>query len=264
MTISNVSNLTFTGNGAIINCDGKSMGFIFNHSANITLKNMEFVSCTRQHFHDAPATLTFVDGFGLILSTVKMWGSVYEAIFIKNTLGVVDLRKLTVANSNTGGQQLQHAGCTIIYNQCFNQTPHLMIKDSNFINNTKLARSRNDNSIPGRNHSIPFAGGLTIHLECLSIDIEMINLTMKGNSGGDGGNLAILFGISTCGNVKIIGSHFESGYSLGGSGLYTEFNMRGLLNENTICLPCQEPYGCLLYTSPSPRDATLSRMPSSA
>ena len=25
-----------------------------------------------------------------------------------------------------------------------------------------------------------------------------------------------------------------------------------------------EPYTCLLYTSPSPRDATLSRMPSSA
>ena len=25
-----------------------------------------------------------------------------------------------------------------------------------------------------------------------------------------------------------------------------------------------EGYGCLLYTSPSPRDATLSRMPSSA
>ena len=29
---------------------------------------------------------------------------------------------------------------------------------------------------------------------------------------------------------------------------------------------CTDPYdrGCLLYTSPSPRDATLSRMPSSA
>ena len=26
----------------------------------------------------------------------------------------------------------------------------------------------------------------------------------------------------------------------------------------------KKPYGCLLYTSPSPRDATLSRMPSSA
>ena len=27
---------------------------------------------------------------------------------------------------------------------------------------------------------------------------------------------------------------------------------------------CSERYNCLLYTSPSPRDATLSRMPSSA
>ena len=32
--------------------------------------------------------------------------------------------------------------------------------------------------------------------------------------------------------------------------------------ENMICLT--RYYNCLLYTSPSPRDATLSRMPSSA
>ena len=32
-----------------------------------------------------------------------------------------------------------------------------------------------------------------------------------------------------------------------------------ILNEEKILNP-----GCLLYTSPSPRDATLSRMPSSA
>ena len=29
-------------------------------------------------------------------------------------------------------------------------------------------------------------------------------------------------------------------------------------------LPVQDLFSCLLYTSPSPRDATLSRMPSSA
>ena len=29
-------------------------------------------------------------------------------------------------------------------------------------------------------------------------------------------------------------------------------------------MSCELPYSCLLYTSPSPRDATLSRMPSSA
>ena len=35
---------------------------------------------------------------------------------------------------------------------------------------------------------------------------------------------------------------------------------KGTLEDG--CLRC--PYHCLLYTSPSPRDATLSRMPSSA
>ena len=37
-----------------------------------------------------------------------------------------------------------------------------------------------------------------------------------------------------------------------------------LLNSNQSGFTLTGPYGCLLYTSPSPRDATLSRMPSSA
>ena len=36
------------------------------------------------------------------------------------------------------------------------------------------------------------------------------------------------------------------------------------LNETTAPGSCAGSYICLLYTSPSPRDATLSRMPSSA
>ena len=34
--------------------------------------------------------------------------------------------------------------------------------------------------------------------------------------------------------------------------------------DDLLSLPGVGPYTCLLYTSPSPRDATLSRMPSSA
>ena len=34
--------------------------------------------------------------------------------------------------------------------------------------------------------------------------------------------------------------------------------------DGTMSLPSIKPIPCLLYTSPSPRDATLSRMPSSA
>ena len=34
--------------------------------------------------------------------------------------------------------------------------------------------------------------------------------------------------------------------------------------QGRVSMPVEVSEGCLLYTSPSPRDATLSRMPSSA
>ena len=53
-------------------------------------------------------------------------------------------------------------------------------------------------------------------------------------------------------------------------GLMEKYFDKGTLDEDemakglTIALANQQIYPCLLYTSPSPRDATLSRMPSSA
>ena len=38
----------------------------------------------------------------------------------------------------------------------------------------------------------------------------------------------------------------------------------GQYDGKLLCVPISNPRHCLLYTSPSPRDATLSRMPSSA
>ena len=39
---------------------------------------------------------------------------------------------------------------------------------------------------------------------------------------------------------------------------------KNIIYEDDNCLVIDKPYGCLLYTSPSPRDGLLSRMPSSA
>ena len=61
----------------------------------------------------------------------------------------------------------------------------------------------------------------------------------------------------------------------GGNIDYKEYKKRSakdsdyqtLIKDETLFTIGGEPvmyYGCLLYTSPSPRDATLSRMPSSA
>ena len=41
---------------------------------------------------------------------------------------------------------------------------------------------------------------------------------------------------------------------------FTQYEEREIFSD----LLCVQGVGCLLYTSPSPRDATLSRMPSSA
>ena len=59
----------------------------------------------------------------------------------------------------------------------------------------------------------------------------------------------ILFEFPTTTNLTMITLHYYSGYYDG---------------SHRAGLPGLRFYACLLYTSPSPRDATLSRMPSSA
>ena len=241
--ISNVSNLSLIGNGATIDCRSKSVGFLFKYSINITLQSLNFMSCARteNNFHLSAAPLSFISGFGLTLYRVQLWGSVSGAIFIKNTLGVVELGEVTVTNTNTANKNLPNAGSAIIYTQCFKQTPHLIIKDCTFVNNSNL----NDNlAICKGTRRIhkgeQFAGGLTLYLECESVHVDINNLTMRNNSGGKGGNLAILFGKVSSGSVTILESCFESGCSIEGSGLYVGFNA---INEtNDIKTDCQNLY----------------------
>ena len=45
---------------------------------------------------------------------------------------------------------------------------------------------------------------------------------------------------------------------------YFSSNVEATNEDRNYLIPFQYGYGCLLYTSPSPRDRTRSRMPSSA
>ena len=74
-------------------------------------------------------------------------------------------------------------------------------------------------------------------------------------------------------NVNINKSHLKDISNLGIKKLSLKNNQlgsirinysRGLNNDRTIRINNDQQEDCLLYTSPSPRDATLSRMPSSA
>ena len=46
--------------------------------------------------------------------------------------------------------------------------------------------------------------------------------------------------------------------------IYDPYTQVQAAEQSHRCLECGNPYCCLLYTSPTPRDRSLSRMPSSA
>ena len=60
---------------------------------------------------------------------------------------------------------------------------------------------------------------------------------------------------------------FRAGDYIGQKKLYEKLGTKGQ-SPKVMLIACSDsrvdPTDCLLYTSPSPRDATLSRMPSSA
>ena len=66
----------------------------------------------------------------------------------------------------------------------------------------------------------------------------------------------------TTGNPKGVVYHHRGSYLMS-TGSATAWNMPNRLNFLTV-VPMFHCNGCLLYTSPSPRDGLLSRMPSSA
>ena len=80
-------------------------------------------------------------------------------------------------------------------------------------------------------------------LNFTSKDNVSLNLTIKNGSEGSVNNLFFRIRVE-------------------GSGLNLAEPISGVIRLNH--LEVNESYSCLLYTSPSPRDATLSRMPSSA
>ena len=78
-------------------------------------------------------------------------------------------------------------------------------------------------------------------------------------------SIGIDFGIT---NTDLVTAHHDQiSYSTFPSEKVSENYLKKILSEANLNINDIETIGvtgCLLYTSPSPRDATLSRMPSSA
>ena len=222
LNISNVTNLSFIGPGgaksAVVNCNGKSTGFIFRFSSNICIENITFFSCERKHGTKkiGYSTLSFQEGMHVSLLGVTLLMSVNEAFAIENVVGEVVLNNVKVKHSNTGGRKVHKAGNIIEYHHCNspNKTT-VYITNSRFVNNSNYV-----------NPSNTYAAGLTISLHCAGIEVKMYNVTMLNNTGYAGGNLALRF-FSNLNyfnvSAEIGHCHFEGGSGTDGGGMHTEF-----------------------------------------
>ena len=243
LVVENITNLTFIGlplegnkTAAIIDCNEESFGFVFKSSSNITIDGLIFSSCIRNYSTSTGgphplATLAFLNGYNLFLGGVTLQGSVDEAIYVRDIQGIIHFKELVIVNARSKFSR----NMNVIFNsKCKNESLQLIIEDSIFYGNFMPANDDTDQSID--NH--PLAAGLSITLQCVNVNVRIENVTMRNNSGGNGGSLGLMFHntSSTLNNtVTIRNSILESSRAIVGAALYAEF-VEGSESEETLCL----------------------------
>ena len=235
--IRNVTNLSLIGPGkaegskpAVINCNGKSAGFVFYLSSNILIENITFYACVRKDNTKTSGSpvISFYKGANVSLLGVTLSMSVDEAFIIENVDGEVLLNNMQVLNSNTGGRKVHSAGNFIEYRHCHNVQTIVFITNSRFVNNSNYADPHNT-----------YAAGLTISINCPGITVKMYNVTMLSNTGYSGGNLALRFLCYLgCFNVSAEIGHcqFEGGNSTDGGGMFAK--LTELAASQASVTPC--------------------------
>ena len=242
LRINDTANLVLTGptkdsanseNAAIIDCNGRATGLVFEDSSNVTIENLTFLSCIPQNNYKSnnygKSTLLLSYCSDIILSGVVIVASADQGFYILEPTGKVILNDMHIANSYITGRAVKYSGNTIAFQSSTwshgNYTlSSVYITNSRFINNTNVAKKRN-------NHHEYGAAGLSIFIKRPNVHIAMVNVTMSNNTGNEGGNLAISFQSYSNVFVEIRHSCFEGGKSTKGGGISVEF----IQENNAIC-----------------------------
>ena len=218
---------------AIVDCNGRASAFEFHQSSNIVVQNIAFASCISQlvtyRSDIGLATLVFVDGANLSLSSIKIVASEDEGLLILDVGGNVTINDVEVTNSRIAGKAVYQSGNGITYRNCYHSSisAFIYIINSRFINNSNVVQHSSQ-----RKHPIN-AGGLSIDLKCPNIRVVMSNVTMSTNTGNVGGNLAISFQTYSNVSIEISNSHFEGGNSPKGGGMF--ITLIEVLPKNNVC-----------------------------
>ena len=116
------------------------------------------------------------------------------------------------------------------------------------------------------NSAVFSAGGISSTVPGGEAKLFMDRCVVSGNQSPNGGGGMVIFGDT----VSIVNSLITGNQADSGAGLYfggtthVSISNSTVANNNAVVTGNPQNNNCLLYTSPSPRDRTRSRMPSSA
>ena len=218
-TVTETFNLILTSEGdevAVIDCRGEFfLQFTFKYVVNVTLENLSFLNCSSPSHVHGTSVLGLANSTNIRLKFVKLLNPHGNGILLNNIFGQLILYGIDVVNGYT-----QTDALTSIYFTSCHQPSYVIISDSSFVNNRNKATDKGVES--------PYAGGLSITIKCFDAHVNIANVTFINNTGGDGGNLAILIhNMTSSHNIEhpiiISESLFHNGHGLVGGAIYILF-----------------------------------------
>lgn len=241
LVVQNISGLVLKGQNAIINCNKQQNYFLFNNTSDLLIEGLNFSECGQKSTDETEgyATLLINNSDNVNISMVIIYKSEYQGIYFSNVLGTILIRNSNIIKSHTNRYKKldPYPANGIYYNFCPLNTS-LKILSTTFKDNRNSNLSKQDRA--NRHLNYPFAAGLTIVIKCPNVAVVLDNVTADNNTGGDGGNLAVIFHIPDLFksyHFLINNSHFSNGDAIEGGGIFLSIVEPQIQGNATLTFP---------------------------
>ena len=219
LSVSGVQNLTLTRHGkaeagSAITCSNNAIGFMFSGVQNLLIEKLSISHCGGPwnawcHGNSTTqAALSICNCSNVSLSEMAIVLSNGQGLLADNTGGTFAIR-FSDFSHNTATKQY-YGGNAIFFSSTVNST--LQIYHSTFSNNSNTAHG-----------PYAFASGLLLVLRSTDVLVDMVDVNLTNNSGGSGGNMAIVIHHvtrTTSKPVSLRSSFVSHGNADAGGGLY--------------------------------------------
>ena len=243
--LDNIHNLTFSSLASdpertvTINCSKEhQVGFVFNGCSRITIQSLTFLNCGQEFITPLPlnqtfhAALAYLNVRDLTLHNVSIINSSVQGLFVYGIQGDLTILSSKFIGAGSGQTQINSDSnisgnsITVESNSTEVEQSKVYIDRSEFVNNTNRPISADVNENGKYNKCDHLAAGLAILLQRSNVDVQLMNIILRNNSGCRGGNLAIEVRTKDpfIGHILLMNTIIEYGWATFGGGLYIQYS----------------------------------------